>query len=137
MLLNAYITVAYAASNQRWSPRVLQCSNIPTTLQVILRLGAISSLLQGFGAPAFVLLSQTLSVLCDLLSLAADTQIQDLSPQRQRMLHHVLCSGTQVQSRRGLQSSGVCIWFWIGFAFSHLHPKYLVLKCQRNCLKIA
>lgn len=124
MLLNVYITVADAAIIQRWSPRVLQCSNMTTTLQVILRLGTISSLLQLFRAPIFVLLSQTHSVLCNLLSFTTNTQIQDLSPQRQHMLHRVFCSGMQVWSKGKLKSSGVRIWFWIGFTFSHLSPKY-------------
>lgn len=101
MLLSVRITVAYAASNQRWSPHVLKRSNITTTLQVILRLYTISSLLQGFRAPAFEPLSQTHSVLCDLLSLAPDTQIQDLSLQRQCLLHHVFVfKNASVEQRR-------------------------------------
>lgn len=116
MLLNVYITV----DKQRWSLHVLQCSNIITILQVFLRLCTISSLLQGFRAPA---LEQTHSVLCDLLSLGTDINSR---PQPSEATPCVLCRniGMQARSKGRLQRSDVCIWFCIGFTFSHLSPNY-------------
>lgn len=134
MLLNVYIMVAHAASKQRWSPHVLQCSNITSnTLWVILRLRAISSSPQRFRAPAFVHLSQTHLVLHDLPSLATNTQIQHLISQRQHMMHHIGCSG-MCGAKEGCKAQVSTPGFWISFTFSHLSPKHKILMRQNHHL---